>query len=76
MDVVFEARGFKRSLLDPCISYGRGIISLIYVDNVLFFGTDQDKIDEVIKELEDAGLLLTVEEDVYALLGVEVKTYK
>ena len=54
--------------------YGRVMIALIYVDDVLLFGPDQDNIDEIIKELEDAGLLLTVEEDVYYLLGVEFKT--
>ena len=48
------------------------MIALIYVDYVLFFGPNQDKIDEVFKEIEDSGLFLTVEEDVYALLGVEV----
>ena len=48
------------------------MIALIYVEYVLFFGPNQDKIDEVFKEIEDSGLFLTVEEDVYALLGVEV----
>ena len=56
--------------------YGRGIIELIYVDDLLFFGTDQDNIDKVIKELEDAGLQLNVEGDVYAFLAVEVNTEK
>ena len=60
--------------MDPCMFYGRGMIVIMYVDGVLFFGTDQDRIDEVIKELEDAGILLNVEKDVYNLLGVEVKT--
>ena len=32
-----------------------GLIVIIYVDDVLFFGHYQDKIDDVIKELEDAG---------------------
>ena len=41
--------------------YGRGTIELIYVENVLFFGPDQDNIDEFIKELEDDDLSLTVE---------------
>ena len=36
--------------------YGKGIIALIYVADVLFFGTEQDQIDEVIKELDDAGI--------------------
>ena len=56
--------------------YGKGIIALIYVDDVLFFGTEQDQIDEVIKELDDAGLQVTVEDYVYDLLEFEVKTDK
>ena len=56
--------------------YGSGIIALIYVDAVLLFGTDQDTIGEVIKELQDSGIQSTVEEDVYGLLGDEVNTDK
>ena len=52
------------------------MIELIYVVYVLFFGPDQYIIDEFIKELEDDGLLLTVEEEVYDFLGFEVKTDK
>ena len=74
--VAFEARSFKPSPLDTCMFYGRGIISFIYVDDVLLFVTNQDKIDEVIKELEDAGLSWNVEEDLYGFLVVEVKTDK
>ena len=56
--------------MDPCILFGKCMILIIYVNDVLLFGPDQDNIDKVIKELEDAGLFLTVKEDVYALLGV------
>ena len=56
----------------PCMFYGRDTIALIYVYDGLFFGPDQDDIYEVIKELDDTGKSLTVEEDVYAFLGVEV----
>ena len=54
--------------------YVRGIISLIYVDTVLLFGTDQDTIGKFIKELQYCVIQLTVEQDVYGLLGVEVNT--
>ena len=50
------------------------MIALIYVDDVLSFGAYQDNINGVIKKIEDAGLSLTVGQDVYAFLGVEVKT--
>ena len=46
--------------MDTWMFYWRGMIALIYVHAVLLFGPDQDKIDEVIKELEDAGILFTV----------------
>ena len=65
----FETRGFKLSPMDPWILYVRGIIVLIYVDDELFSGTDQDNIGEVIKELEDSGLSLTVKDNVHDLLG-------
>ena len=56
--------------------YVRGMIALIYVDDALLFLPDQDNIYEIIKELEDTGILLDFEQDQYALLGVEVNTGK
>ena len=56
--------------------YGRVIIVPIYFDSVIFFGTDQDKIDEVIKELEDSGFMLTFKDGLYTFLGFEVNTDK
>ena len=47
----FEARGFKPSPMDTFMFYGRVMVALIYVDDVLFFVPDQDKFDEIIKEL-------------------------
>ena len=76
MKSAFEEVGFKPSPPDTCMFYVRGTIALIYVDDVLLFDNEQDKIDEVIKETEDAGLSLIVEDDVYTLLGAEVKTDK
>ena len=52
------------------------MIALIYVDDKIFFGTDQYNIDEVIKKLEDDGISLTVEEDVYGFLEVEGHNHK
>ena len=41
--------------------YGRVVIALIYAGDVIFFGPYQDNIFEVIKELEDYGISLTIE---------------
>jgi hypothetical protein len=66
-------KGFVASKKDPCLFYGRGFVILVYVDDCLFFGPDQGKIDAFIKELQDDGFALTIEDDdVYAFLGVAV----
>ena len=44
--------------------YGRVVIALIYAGDVIFFSLYQDNIYEVIKELEDYGISLTIEDDV------------
>ena len=71
-----ENKGFKASKQEPCMFYGRGMVVLCYVDDCLFFGPDQGQIDEFIKELKDSGMALTVEDDVYAFLGVKLKIHK
>ncbi|MGH3053412.1 MAG: reverse transcriptase domain-containing protein [Gaiellaceae bacterium] len=67
-----EAQGFKASTIDPCLWMNDDMVILTYVDDCLFFGKSQDKIDEMIKRFQDAGLGLTVEDDVFAFLGVEM----
>jgi hypothetical protein len=52
---------------------GDGMVVLTYVDDLLFFGgPEADRIDALIKSIKERGYELTVEEDVYAFLGVEV----
>ena len=72
LKAALEAEGFKQSVSDPCMFIGNGMVVLTYVDDVLFFGKDGKKIDAKIKAIENRGLKLTIEEDVYAFLGVEV----
>ena len=52
------------------------MIELIYVDDVLLFGTEQDSIDKFVKELQYDCLSFNIEEDVYDFLGFEFKTEK
>jgi Reverse transcriptase (RNA-dependent DNA polymerase) len=67
-----EKQGLTQSTSDPCMYCGDGVIVLTYVDDCLFFGKDQNKIDEKIRRIQESGLTLTVEDDIYAFLGVEV----
>ena len=68
----FEKAGLKQSVSDPCMFYGDGVIALTYVDDVLFFSKTDSNIDGKIKVLQDKGYKMTVEDDVYAFLGVEI----
>ena len=70
LEGAFEEICFKPIPLYQYMFYGKGMIEIIYVDDVLFFFTDQYKIDEAIKELEYSSLSFTVREGVYAFLWV------
>jgi hypothetical protein len=60
-------------ILEPCLFLKQDVICLLYVDDCLFFGQDENKIRELVNEIQDTGFELTIEEDVYAFLGIEVK---
>ena len=49
----------------------KGLVSLVYVDDVLFFGTSYAIIDEMIATLK-RGFDLKVEVDEFAFLGIEI----
>ena len=69
-----ENVGLRQSDLDQCVFYGRGIVALCYVDDCLFWGPDENEINQVIKELQADGTKLTQEEgSAYAFLGVDVE---
>ena len=67
-----ENHGLIQSACDPCMYIGDGVICLTYVDDCLFFGKDSAKIDSKIKSIQDSGLKLTIEDDIFAFLGVEL----
>ena len=56
---------------DSCMFMKKGLIALMYVDNLLFFGTTDAIIDEMIANLK-RDFDLKVEEDVFAFLGIEI----
>ncbi len=69
----FERHGLQSlSDYDPCIYVNDDMVVVTYVDDCLFFGRDQAKIDDMINKLKSDGFALTIEDDVYAFLGVEL----
>ena len=65
--------GLKPSLHNPCLFYGENLICLAYVDDCIFFSKDYETIDRCIGKLRAQDLNLTVEQDVHAFLGVQIK---
>ena len=67
--------GFKPSETDPGIYFGRGMILILCVDDLLATGPDESKIEGLFTDLEKAGFTLTREEtgeDVFHFLGIEL----
>jgi hypothetical protein len=65
--------GFVPSSNDPCMFVHPDMIILVYCDDCLIFSRDQSKVDDMIVRMRKAfpgGL--TVEDSVFAFLGVEV----
>ena len=67
--------GFKASKQDPCMFIKKGLVDLVYKDNILFCGMSDAIINEMIATLK-RDLDLKVEADVFAFLGNEIIKYK
>ena len=68
------ASGFQPSKQDPCLFYSKGVIALVYVDDVLFFARERESIDSSLSQLKTLGFKYTVEGDVTSFLGIQINT--
>ena len=68
-----EKIGFTQSKCDPCLFIRRGVVCLVYVDDCLLFGKEQNELDKMVQDLKDAEMDLTVEDDVAGFLGVLIQ---
>jgi hypothetical protein len=48
--------GFKASLINNCVFYQDDIICMVYVDDGIFLGKDDNQLREVICEIQETGL--------------------
>ena len=69
--------GFEASAEDLGIYYGRGMAIAVYVDDVLFFGPNEDEMEKVIDELQTDGFELKREKNgddtAFSFLGIELE---
>jgi hypothetical protein len=59
---------FTSSTSDPCLLISGKVISLVYVDDTLFFSPKQEYIDEILLKLKAKDLDLKIEEDMKGFL--------
>ena len=73
LDAELKGLGFESSPNDPCMFTNPDMIILVYCDDCLLFGQDQAKMDDMIEQMREkfpGGI--TIEDSVYAFLGVEL----
>ena len=68
-----EHRGLKQSHLDPCLFLGKRVISLCYVDDILFCARHDEDIDVIISLLKKDGIMIRKEGYAEGFLCVNVK---
>ena len=71
------ANGMKPSAHDPAVYLGHGMAIAVYVDDLLFFGPDEGKMEELIENFQTDGFELKREkggdDPAYDFLGIHVQ---
>ena len=52
----FMSIGFTPSLIDDCVFFRDDIFFMVYVDDGVFLGNDDSKLQDAIKKIQDLGL--------------------
>jgi hypothetical protein len=65
--------GFTTSLVDDCVFYRDDVIFTVYVDNGIFLGDDDSKLQQAIKDIQDIGLNIEDQGHPADYLGVNIK---
>ena len=64
--------GFTQSRIDSCLFYRGKVIYLLYTDDSILAGPDQDEISTIITEIQATGLNITIEGDLQDFLGINI----
>jgi hypothetical protein len=65
--------GFTTSLIDDCVFYRDDVIFMVYVDDGIFLGDDDSKLQQAIKDIQDIGLNIEDQGHPADYLGVNIK---
>ncbi|KAL7476717.1 hypothetical protein ACHAW6_002559 [Cyclotella cf. meneghiniana] len=64
-----------QSSLDPCLYFGKMVITLCYVDDILFYPPEDKQIDDTIHLLKQDEIMIHKEGSAEGFLGVNVKLF-
>ncbi len=65
--------GFTASLIDDCVFFCNDIIFIVYVDDGIFLGNDDSKLQEAMKDIQDLGLNIEDQGHPADYVGVIIK---
>jgi hypothetical protein len=68
--------GFTQSLIDDCVFYRRDTIFIVYVDDGIFIGDNDNQIMAIISQLQDLGLKIEDQGHPADYIGVNIKRLK
>ena len=66
------ACGMEVSKMDPCLFIGERVVAVAFVDDILFWSSDEAYINELGAKLREQGMLLEQEDDAAGFLGVRM----
>ncbi len=65
--------GFTPSLIDDCVFFRDDIIFMVYVDDGIFLGNNDLKLQDVVKDIQDLGLNIDDQGHPADYVGVNIK---
>jgi len=73
VDKLVNEIGFKQSEVDECVFYKGSVMYVLYTDDSILAGPNENEIKQIIKSIQDTGLNITVEGDLQDFLGINIK---
>jgi len=68
-----EEIGFQRSAFDECVFYKGKCMYVLYTDDSILAGPDEQELEQILEQIEAAKLGITDEGDVADFLGVHIE---
>lgn len=71
--ILINRVGFTQSKVDDCVFYKGQVMYVLYTDDSILAGPDEDEINQVIADMRKAKLDITIEGDLQDFLGVNIE---